>query len=240
LTQGAVIHPEISVEKEQVLRQMGSVRKPELFTSLAEELVQEARALWRPAVCWSVYKIETDHKAGKAVLSLANGECAGTLDVGKRSVFLDKAVECFVAAATVGALLSERIAEFEREGNITSSYMMDVIGVLALHATHAQFRRIVEDYASKYGWGTGPVMQPGTLNGWKLEEQEKLLKLVPISEIDVSLNAQFMMTPSKSNSCLIGVGPGYESSGPGCLCEECPRKRCPWRRTREYGFELVS
>jgi hypothetical protein len=230
------LRPEISVDKLKVQKQMGAIRRPERFAGLIDRVLEEARELWRPKICWALYSIRTTPAEGTATLYYESGEQVRTLIIGKRSALLNKARECFVTAGTIGGELSDRVVEFEKAGDSLASYLLDVIGVLALHATHEHFRRYVEDYACSRQWGAGPVMQPGSLEGWNIEGQSELLKLVPVSEIGVSLNEKFMMTPMKSHSSLVGVGPGYGKSRSECLCEECDRKHCSWRRTREYGF----
>ncbi|GHV55302.1 hypothetical protein FACS1894216_17270 [Synergistales bacterium] len=233
-----ILRPEISVDKLKVQKQMGAIRRPERFSGLIDSVLEEARELWRPEICWASYGIKMLPAEGAAALYRESGEPAGTLVIGKRSALLNKARKCFVTVGTIGGELSDKVAEFEKEGNALASYLLDVIGVLALHATHEHFRRSVEDYACSMKWGAGPIMQPGSLEGWSIEGQEELLKLVPVSEIGVSLNENFMMTPMKSHSSIVGVGPGYGKSRSECLCEECDRKHCSWRRTKEYGFVL--
>ncbi len=229
-----ILEPEISVEAAQLQRQMGNVKRPERFLPHIDKVLAEAAALWTPKLCWACYRVEPDAGAGCADILSGDGTLLRRLRIGPRTNLLDGARECFVGVGTVGPELSQRIRDLEEAGNVIDAYLMDIVGVLALNAAHKRFRGAVEGYCASRGWGVGPVMQPGSLEGWPVEGQGDLLALLPIERIGVTLNQYFMMVPQKTNSTLVGVGPGYGAASAQCLCEDCERYDCPWRRTKEY------
>lgn len=229
-----ISYPEISVKPSQLQRQMGNVKRPERFMSQVDRVLREASQLWTPKICWARRGIEI-LPDGRSVKILNDvGITLGTLKIGERTNLLNGAKECFISVATVGRELSARILELERDGDVVAAYLMDIVGVLALNETHRHFRDHVTAHAALEEWGVGPVMQPGSLDGWDLEGQADLLRLLPVDKIGVTLNNYFMMEPAKSNSTLVAIGPGYDRQKPECLCEDCSRYDCPWRRTRDY------
>ena len=232
----AVGRPEISLGMDNVMLQIGKTRAPERMEKIAAGLLTKAANVWRPAFCYSVYKIEAARFDGLALLYGPDGALAAELRIGPRVCLLSNASECFVGATTVGKELCQLVKDIEDTGDALSAYIMDIISVMALHAVHAEFRREVENYAGGVGVKTGPVMQPGSLHGWPIEGQRELFRMFPAEEIGIELNEQCMIIPSKSNTSLIGIGTGYSGAHAGCLCEECGRTKCPWRRTKEYGF----
>ena len=213
---------------------MGKPKKPERFSKLIDEALAAAENLWRPQVCWELFTVSEREQNGVVHLHDTVGNTTGTLHIGTRANLLDPALECFAAVTTIGGELSEKTREFEAAGDLLRAYILDIIGTLALDETHKAFRQTVESYVISKNWGVGPVMQPGSLEGWAIEDQDCLVKLLPIESIGVTLNAQYIMIPFKSTSCLVGVGPGYETMGVECLCEDCPRLDCIWRRGRDY------
>lgn len=69
---------------------------------------------------------------------------------------------------------------------------------------------------------------------WPVREQQKVFSLLPDRPADVVLSADGMMTPRKSISGVLGVGP-VESVTDSCNpCSSCTRKDCPHRR-HSYG-----
>lgn len=235
LADSAVFYPEISVQESRLLRQMGHVKHPERFQKHMDRVLQEASALWRPRICWVRRRIAIDDDGKKAFVYDYEDNLLGVLFIGDRTSLLDGSEECFISVTTIGSELSERMLELEAEGDAVFAYLMDIAGILALNETHKHFRNHVETYAASRGWGVGAVMQPGSLEGWPLEGQADLLSLLPIDSIGVTLNDRYVMEPAKSNSTLVGVGPGYGGAGMECLCEDCERRNCTWRRTRDYG-----
>ena len=231
-----IIRPDISIDVEQLKRRMGKVKRPEQFSGHIEKVLEEAARLWEPRICWTSYAVDVKADEGTVAAIDRRGEVVGRLRIGARANLLAGAAECFVAVGTVGSAISERIRALGEAGDVMSAYLMDLTGVLALDVAHRQFRNAIEAYIGSCGWGVGPIMQPGSLDGWPIEGQADLLRLLPIEEIGVTLNKFFMMEPAKSNSSLVGVGPGYGKASAECLCEDCERHECPWRRTRGYDY----
>ena len=69
--------------------------------------------------------------------------------------------------------------------------------------------------------------QPGQ-EGWPIQQQEMVFRLIPGERIGVRLTESDFMLPRKSVSLAIGMGPDMRPDGVACdLCSK--RERCPWR-----------
>jgi len=111
------------------------------------------------------------------------------------------------------------------------SFYADEIMVMALHSATAAVRNaIVSDYSP----GKTSSMNPGSLEDWPLEEQNRLMELLgdPHGLIGVELTPSCLMVPVKSVSGIsFPTETGWEN------CQLCPREGCPGRRA-PYDAEL--
>lgn len=231
-----VFQPDIGITSAQMKSRLGRVKQPQLFLEKIDEVLDEIAELCEPRICCGRFKVSVAPLAGTVGCLGQSGELVGSLTIGPGAGLLDGASECCAAVCTIGGGISERIASLEREGGIIAAYLMDIAGILAIDAVSRAFRSEVEAFAEAKGWGVGPVMQPGSLRGWPLDGQAELLRLLPVAQIGVRLSDRYMMTPEKSNSSIVGIGAGYGKPRAECLCEECARSDCSWRRTRLHDF----
>lgn len=229
-----LLHPRIELSRGKIEARMGRTKRPERFAPVIDEMLAAAEDILHPGVCWEILTISGREPDGVIHLQNPAEGASVTLRIGIRANLLNPALECFAAVTTIGAELGEKIRELDAEGNLLHAYILDMLGTVALDEAHKAFREAVGSYVSLKNWGAGPVMQPGSLEGWPVEDQDSLLKLLPTKSIGVTLNERHVMLPLKSTSCLVGVGPGYEVMRPECLCVDCPRLDCAWRRERGY------
>ncbi|NPA37252.1 MAG: methionine synthase, partial [Chlorobi bacterium] len=85
------------------------------------------------------------------------------------------------------------------------------------------------------GLGNGKVtntISPGNC-GWPVEEQEKLLGLLPESFLGITLNSSGMMYPVKSLSGIIGTGEKVKFKQ--TECRYCRSRNCPYRKEEYSG-----
>ena len=66
--------------------------------------------------------------------------------------------------------------------------------------------------------------------GWDTAEQAALFHLCPGDPIGVALNDSFVMTPGKSISFLVGVGPEARVDHYFTQCRRCWMADCAYRR----------
>ena len=66
--------------------------------------------------------------------------------------------------------------------------------------------------------------------GWDTREQAALFRLCPGEPIEVALNSACFMTPVKSISFLVGVGPDVRVDHYFTQCRRCWMRDCGYRR----------
>jgi len=71
--------------------------------------------------------------------------------------------------------------------------------------------------------------------GWDTAEQAKLFRLCPGAPIDVALNPACFMTPVKSISFLVGLGPEVRVDHYFTQCRRCWMRDCAFRRAPAVG-----
>jgi len=227
----------ISLTPEYVLEEMfrRKQRRPRAWMLEATaEAVQMSRALVAPAVIYAEFPV---HEVAENRLLLAlNGSAEPEiqiLNIGPKVELLASAQQVLVYVATIGPALEQRVHQLQKEGDSLLSYMLDSVGVLALGAAGEALRSIVEEQAESLGWGVSPSLSPGSLAGWPLSGQRDLCGLLPLEEIDVTLNNHYVLEPHKSVSAMVGSGPGYESHRVGSVCHYCSLADSCWRRREE-------
>lgn len=180
----------------------------------------------------SIVEIYTKENEAEEYLQISGGEYPNeSLFIGPRIGYLFPAKEIAVTLCTVGPRLVSLMHEYSASGDCLVMYYLDVLGVRALGEISAKVRKNIESVAKKKGWGVGPSMQPGAVEGWSVNGQRDLYRLGHGEKIGLSLNDASFLIPHISNSSIIGMGPHYSESEVGSMCHECPRKnKCLWRR----------
>lgn len=151
--------------------------------------------------------------------------------IGPKASYLAPAEEIAVLLCTVGKPLTDLIHEYAKSEDYLMMYYLDVFGVQVLGEISSKMRSRVKSLALERGWGVGPSMQPGTVEGWSVNGQRDLYRLGHGEKIGLTLNDASFLIPHISNSSIIGMGPHYLESEVDSMCHECPRRnKCLWRR----------
>lgn len=163
-------------------------------------------------------------------LSHGNGKTE-KIYVGHSAGWLVPAAEAAVVLSTAGAGITELMDKYGASGDYLTMYYVDAFGVQALAELSAKARAYVEAAAAANGWGVGPSMQPGSVEGWSVEGQRDLFRLGRGEAIGLTVNDSAFLVPHISNSTLMGMGPHYSPDTPSSMCRECPRfSACLWRK----------
>ena len=174
---------------------------------------------------------DVDGIENESLLLSVPGQGIEKIHIGPKTGYLMPAEKAAVIFCTVGSPLVDLMQQYEEEGDYLTMYYLDVLGVKALAEVAEKMRRHVEEEAVKNGWGVGPFMQPGSVDGWTVEGQRDLFRLARPERIGLRLNDSCFLLPRISDSALIGMGAHYDSSKVGSMCHECPRReQCLWRR----------
>jgi hypothetical protein len=195
----------------------------------AETLNREVR----PKVVFDYFTV-TSGEEQQITLAGPDGGPSVLLNPGRRFDLLAKAELALVAVTTLGPIIDEIRRELQKSKADLKAYIWDMAAVLALGLTGNEIKHFAEKEAARRGWGVGRRLGPGDLKGWALEEQRLLCSLLPIESIGVSMTSGTMLSPVKSASSVIGIGPANEETEVGTICEWCHnRKSCPIRWLEE-------
>ena len=95
-----------------------------------------------------------------------------------------------------------------------------------------QLCRQVEDDAIGRELHASASLSPGE-SEWSVAEQAVIFSLVDAREIGVTLTESLVMSPVKSLSLIMGIGPGPLGVEGASNCDFCTiRERCSYRRLR--------
>jgi hypothetical protein len=135
-----------------------------------------------------------------------------------------------VSVCTIGKALEERVQTLSADNRLFESYLLDTAGVIALVDAGEPIGRIVEEEAARRGWGVSRALSPGSLAGWTISDQKALCALVDLAAISVTVTAAGILSPHKSGSGLIGIGPDYTAHCVSSTCQFCElRRTCQFR-----------
>ncbi len=195
---------------------------PEILKT-AEKTLDKAKGIWRPK---AVYQWFEFNNKGKDNFGSVIPNSGGLLkfDFGYSFQFLTHAKYALVSVYTIGQALELESMNASSRGNLLEAYLMDLIGLIVLEKTGQAIKKIAEKQAQKSGWGVSPFMSPGSVHGWELEEQLNLCALLPLEKINVKIRKDGVLSPFKTISCLIGLGPGYDAAQVGTTCQICSKK----------------
>ena len=147
-----------------------------------------------------------------------------TLETGKSSQILRHAQKILISVVTIGPLLDQRIRELNQARDPLGGYLLDCAGLAALKKAGTLVCRLAEKQALSRNWGVGYQVGPGGTQGWPLKDQAKVCSLVSLDPIGVKIDAQGGLSPFKTISSLIPIGPGYKRKTVGSTCRYCGRR----------------
>jgi len=194
------------------------------------KILEKMQGKWEPAALfqWFDFAIEQQSGLGRII---QNSEKEIYVDLGCSMKFLEVAKYVMVCSYTIGQILDTESTQASSAGCMLEAYIIDLIGLLILEKTGDITMRIAEDQARKLGWGVSPFLSPGSVHGWRLEEQSKLCSLLPLEQINVNINNDNVLFPLKSICAVIGIGPGYDSIEVGSPCIVCSQNsKCEMRQ----------
>lgn len=198
----------------------------------ARRVCDIGRALLAPRAALTFYECgEISADSGTVELLPRDGGRPEALHIGPKVGYLAPARLVAVSIATIGEELERRMRKLSVEGDVMTAYYLDLYGTKAMNKVNAANRAHIEAFAGEKGWGVGPVMKPGSAEGWGIQGQRDLLRLSGAERIGVSIKPSFLLVPYFSGSYVIGIGPDYQGKRAGFLCHECAKfDTCLWRR----------
>ncbi len=206
---------------QEVADKIHTSRKSDDLQKTIQHVLMSIAGVWKPVALYRWFDFKWHDK--KICISLSSRRSID-LNVGCAHTFLRPASQLMICLYTIGNLLDEASAAAASKGDLLEAYIIDQIGLIALSKTEDILKKIVQEKAQAAGYGVSPILSPGSVHGWELEEQTQLIKLLPTGKIAVSLMESGVLYPLKSVSAIIGIGPGYHSTTAGSACEICARR----------------
>ncbi len=138
-----------------------------------------------------------------------------------------------LVVCTIGDAIEERIEALFAEREFALAYMLDSLGSAGAEALAEGFLRQLCAERLAQGLKVTPRESPGYPR-WAIEEQRKVFALVPADTIGVGLNPYCIMTPRKSISFAVGIGPQAKMGSSLSPCRACDMRGCAYRRAPRY------
>ena len=133
------------------------------------------------------------------------------------------------AICTVGESIETRVRELFDAREFPLAVMLDSVGSAAVESLAEHVNDLLCHAGLAAGLRVTNRVSPGYA-GWDVAEQAALFRLCPGAPIGVTLNAGRMMTPLKSISLLVGVGPAARVDHYFTQCRRCRMPDCAYRR----------
>jgi len=216
----------LRVDRDEVLRFQGYKKGVDIpdaaVLSLFDEALALGESLIEPRV---VYRGSRVTGQGPNLIE-AGGERLKIPEIGR----LWGSLEAIGAGiCTVGSAIEERVRELWDRRELPLAVMLDSVGSAAVESLAEYANDLLCQAAIEAGVKVTNRVSPGYA-GWDTAEQAALFRLCHGGPIGVTLNDSCVMTPSKSISFLVGVGPEARVDHYFTQCRRCWMPDCAYRR----------
>lgn len=219
----------LNLKRKEILRRAGfrdhSNIRPEIKNLMFELLagVQNDHLL-EPAIAYEIYSL-TEFRYGPQPF----GNSKMIHDPSLRSLLLG-AEGVAAVVCTIGPKLEKQAANYFKQDEPLRGVLLDGIGSAAVDLLAEEVCQLMTEKASSRGHQAGSPISPG-MQGLPITEQQQLINMVPAEEIGVSLTSSGILSPLKSSSMVIGMGPSMKMWTRADVCSQCSlRKTCPYRK----------
>jgi hypothetical protein len=144
-----------------------------------------------------------------------------TLETTGVPLFLQGARLKYIAIATIGSGLENKVGELFEAGEPTEAYILDVIGSLASTRLGNMLWEEIKQDAARKGFKKGVRRTPGC-QGIDLKVQEWILEHMGDRDVPVEITPSYMMKPRKSLSYLARFGGTMKGRFPCAGCRQFP------------------
>ena len=208
-------------DRQEILRYAGAKAADPGLLSLLEETLTEAAPLLSPKLCFRTLPASSEGPAVDLGFADVHSE--------KLSQLLSGCSRAVVFAATLGIGPDRLIARYGRVSP-AKALLLQAIGTERIEALCDAFCRDLEHSSASEGLHTTSRFSPG-YGDLPLSFQQDLFRILDCPRtIGLSLNESLLMSPSKSVTAILGLGPGCRQL-PGHNCARCEKTDCIHRRT---------
>ena len=216
----------LRVDRDEVLRfqgyQKGVDVPDDAVLSLFDEALHIGESLIEPRV---VYRAVNVSGQGPDLLE-AGDERLHIPEIGRLWGPLE---EIGAGICTVGEALEQHVRRLWDERELPLALMLDSVGSAAVESLAEYANDLLCQAAIPGSIKVTNRISPGYA-GWDTGEQASLFRLCPGDAIGVTLNEACVMTPGKSISFLVGVGPAARVDHYFTQCRRCWMRDCAYRR----------
>jgi hypothetical protein len=216
----------LRVDPDEVLRFQGYQKGVDVPTAQVRAIFDEAlalgEALMRPRV---VYRASAVTAQGPDLIE-AGGQA---LHIPQIDRLWGPLAAVGAAICTVGDAIEERVRALFDVREFPLAVMLDSVGSAAVES----LAEYVNDLLCQVGIGerlqVTNRISPGYA-GWDTAEQRALFRLCDGEPIGVRLNEACFMTPGKTITLLVGIGPDARVDHYFTQCRRCWMRDCAYRR----------
>ncbi|MGH7375414.1 MAG: hypothetical protein ACREJY_14425 [Candidatus Rokuibacteriota bacterium] len=216
----------LAIDRDEVLRFQGYQKGVDVASAPVLAIFEEALALGEhlmsPRVVYRSAAV-TDRAAD---LIEAGGERLHIPQIGRLWGRID-AVGAGIC--TVGEAIETRVRALFDAREFPLAVMLDSVGSAAVESLAEYANDLLCQAGIPEGLKVTNRISPGYA-GWDTAEQDRLFRLCPGHPIGVSLNGACFMTPGKTISWLVGVGPEARVDHYFTQCRRCWMRECAYRR----------
>jgi hypothetical protein len=216
----------LRVDRDEVLRFQGYKKGVDIpdaaVLSLFDEALALGESLIKPRV---VYRGSRVTGQGPDLIE-AGGERLKIPEIGR----LWGSLEAIGAGiCTVGSAIEEGVRELWDRRELPLAVMLDSVGSAAVESLAEYANDLLCQAAIPAGLKVTNRVSPGYA-GWDAAEQAALFRICHGGPIGVTLNDSCVMSPGKSISFLVGVGPEARVDHYFTQCRRCWMPDCAYRR----------
>jgi hypothetical protein len=216
----------LRVDRDEVLRFQGYKKGVDVPDAAVLALFDEALALGDSLIeARVVYRAVPVTSQGPSLIE-AGGERLHIPDIGRLWGRLE---QIGAGICTVGAAIEERVRHLWEERELPLAVMLDSVGSAAVESLAEYANDLLCQASIPADVKVTNRISPGYA-GWDTAEQAALFGLCPGRPIGVALNESCVMTPGKSISFLVGVGPEARVDHYFTQCRRCWMRDCAYRR----------
>jgi len=216
----------VRIDRDEVLRFQGYKQGVDVPTgevlALFDEAVALGERLMAPRVVYRCVPI-----AGQpAHLIEAGGERLHIPEIGR---LWGRLAAVGAGICTIGDAIETRASALFEAREFPLAVMLDSVGSAAVESLAEYANDLLCQAALPEGLQVTNRISPGYA-GWDTADQAALFRLCPGGPIGVTLNDACFMTPTKSISFLVGLGPDARVDHYFTQCRRCWMRDCAYRR----------
>ncbi len=229
LTSTAVVVSDVplQIDPDEVLRfqgyKKGKDRPTPEVAEIYDRAVAEGERLMEPR---AVYRAVPVTAQAPDLMALAGGPEFRIPEIGRLWGTIESVG---IGVCTIGDALEERVRELWESREFPLAVMLDSVGSAAVECLAEYVNDLLCLVAIVERLKVTNRISPGYA-GWDVGDQRLLFHLCPGDPVGVILNSACYMSPSKSLSFLVGIGPEARVDHYFTQCRRCWMKNCAYRR----------